>query len=151
MVPIEKELVLLLKRPNLWVATRDKAEYDRRSLYLIWKRNLRLPFMEVFDKPDMMFSCARREQSTHAPQALELMNGKTSNELADALAQLLVKEAKTPAERVNRGFRLTAGRLPTQQERTRALTFLTKHRTEDRAMKEFALALLNLNAFLYVE
>jgi hypothetical protein len=151
MVPIDKELVLLLKRPNLWVTTRDRSEFDRRSLYLIWKRNLRLPFMEVFDKPDMMFSCARREQSTHAPQALELMNGRTSNELADSLARRLVTERKTPVQRVDRAFRLTTGRLPSQKERTRALTFLAKYKTEERAMKEFALALLNLNAFLYVD
>ena len=43
---------------------------------MIYKRNLRLPFMEVFDAPDMLLSCARREQSTHAPQALELLNGQ---------------------------------------------------------------------------
>jgi hypothetical protein len=106
--------------------------------------------MEVFDKPDMMFSCARRERSTHAPQALELLNGKTSNELADALAQRLLKEKATPRERINHAFRLTAGRLPTAKEKTRALSFLAAHVDEPRAMKEFALALLNLNAFLYV-
>ena len=60
-------------------------EYDRRTLYMIYKRNLRLPFEEVFDAPDTLLSCARREQSTHAPQALELLNGQTSNELAGGL------------------------------------------------------------------
>ncbi len=75
MVPIDPELVLMLKRPQYWVATRDKSEYDRRTLYMIYKRNLRLPFEEVFDAPDTLLSCARREQSTHAPQALELLNG----------------------------------------------------------------------------
>ena len=58
---------------------------------MIYKRNLRLPFVEVFDAPDTLLSCARREQSTHAPQALELLNGKTSNELAGSLRA-------TPAE-----------------------------------------------------
>ena len=106
--------------------------------------------MEVFDKPDMMFSCARRERSTHAPQALELLNGKTSNDLAEALAQRLMKEKATPQERINHAFRLTAGRLPTIKEKTRALSFLTSHADDPRAMKEVALALLNLNAFLYV-
>ena len=77
MVPIEPELIKMLKRPQYWVPTRDKTEHDRRTLYMIYKRNLRLPFMEVFDAPDMLLSCARREQSTHAPQALELLNGET--------------------------------------------------------------------------
>src|SRR5262249_36022689 len=86
MTPIDPELVLMLKRPQYWVATRDQSEYDRRTLYMIYKRNLRLPLMEVFDAPDTLLSCARREQSTHAPQALELLNGHTSNQLAGAFA-----------------------------------------------------------------
>jgi hypothetical protein len=65
----------MLKRPQYWVATRDKSEYDRRTIYMIYKRNLQLPFMGVFDAPDTQLSCARREQSTHAPQALEMLNG----------------------------------------------------------------------------
>jgi hypothetical protein len=44
------------------VPTRDKSEYDRRTLYMIYKRNLRLPFVEVFDAPDTLLSCARRER-----------------------------------------------------------------------------------------
>jgi hypothetical protein len=32
MVPIDPELVLMLKRPQYWVATRDKSEFDRRTL-----------------------------------------------------------------------------------------------------------------------
>ena len=73
MVPIDQDLVKMLKRPQYWVATRDKTEYDRRSIYMIYKRNLQLPFMGVFDAPDTLLSCARREQATHAPQALELL------------------------------------------------------------------------------
>src|SRR5439155_17829881 len=92
MTPIDPEMVLLLKRPQYWVPTRDKSEYDRRTLYMIYKRNLRLPMMEVFDAPDTLLSCARREQSTHAPQALELMNGDTSNKLAAVFAERLLKE-----------------------------------------------------------
>src|SRR5580658_5338662 len=42
MVPIDQDLVKMLKRPQYWVATRDKSEYDRRSLYMIYKRNLQL-------------------------------------------------------------------------------------------------------------
>ena len=51
MAPIDPDLVLSLKRPQYWVATRDKSEYDRRTIYMIYKRNLRLPFEEVFDAP----------------------------------------------------------------------------------------------------
>jgi hypothetical protein len=150
MVPIDPELVLMLKRPQYWVATRDKTEYDRRTLYMIYKRNLRLPFVEVFDAPDTLLSCARREQATHAPQALELMNGQTSNELAAGFAARLLKERATAAERVDYAWRLAAGRLPNAQEKSLALKFLSGDPDDPAKVKEFALAVLNLNAFLYV-
>src|SRR5262249_46285978 len=72
--PIDKTLVGALYKPSQWAVTKDLAEHNRRSVYLIAKRNLRLPFMEVFDAPDTLVSCPRRESSTHAPQALELLN-----------------------------------------------------------------------------
>lgn len=151
MVPIEKDLVLMLKRPQYWAATRDKSEYDRRTLYMIYKRNLRLPFLEVFDAPDTLLSCAKREQATHAPQALELLNGKTSNELAARFAERLLKERKTPAARVELAFRLATGRAPTKAESTLALRFFTGNSEDPAKLKEFALAVFNLNSFVYVD
>jgi len=103
LVPIDRDLVKMLKRPQYWVPTKDKSEYDRRTLYLIYKRNLQLPFMGVFDAPDMQLSCPRREQSSHALQALELLNGQMSNELAAAFAQRLEKERATNPARIDSG------------------------------------------------
>jgi hypothetical protein len=116
---------------------------------MIYKRNLRLPFNEVFDAPDTLLSCARRDQSTHAPQALELLNGKTSNELAARFAERVTKEAGTPSERIDRAWRLAAGRLPTADEKARSLKFLNENPDPGR-VKEFALAMFNINAFMYV-
>jgi hypothetical protein len=149
MAPIDPDLVLSLKRPQYWVATRDKSEYDRRTLYMIYKRNLRLPFEEVFDAPDTLLSCARREQSTHAPQALELLNGQTSNDLAAAFAKRIMKERATAWERIDYAWRLATGRAPTAAERALATKFLAGQPDEGK-VKEFALAVFNLNAFLYV-
>jgi hypothetical protein len=150
MVPIDPELVLMLKRPQYWVATRDKSEYDRRTIYMIYKRNLRLPFEEVFDAPDTLLSCARREQSTHAPQALEMLNGQTSNELAAVFAARLMKDRATSAERVDYAWRLAAGRLPTPGEKALAMKYLAGAADDPARVKEFALAVFNLNAFVYV-
>jgi hypothetical protein len=144
-VPVEKELVGLLYKPSQWAVTKDIAEHDRRSLYLIHKRNLRLPFMEVFDAPDAQTSCPRRESSTHAPQALEMLNGPFANDMAGALAARLDREARTPSEQIDLAYRLAAGRLPTPAEKKLALDFL-----KTQPLREFALAVLNLNAFLYV-
>jgi hypothetical protein len=150
MPPIDPALVLSLKRPQYWVATRDKTEYDRRTVYMIYKRNLRLPFEEVFDAPDTLLSCARREQSTHAPQALELLNGQTSNDLAATFADRILQARTTPAARIDYAFRLAAGRLPTASEKALALSFLADEAGDPARVKEFALAVFNLNAFLYV-
>lgn len=144
-VPIDPELANFLYKPSQWAVTKDPAEHDRRSVYLIQKRNLRLPFMEVFDSPDLQISCPRREQSTHAPQALELLNGDFSNAMAEALAARLKTERKTAPAQIELAYRLTAGRSPNAKERAVAAKYLA-----DGSLREFALAMLNLNSFLYV-
>ena len=40
----------------MWQATRDTNEHYRRTIYMIYKRNLILPFMQVFDSPDTLMS-----------------------------------------------------------------------------------------------
>lgn len=146
MVPVEAELVKQLYKPTQWQPAKDVAEHDRRSLYLIAKRNLRLPFMETFDAPTLQNTCARRESSTHAPQALELLNGKFSNGLAAAFARRLDDECGTDLTRVvERAYQLAIGRAPTANERALGLAFLG-----EQPRREFALALFNLNSFLYV-
>ena len=145
MVQIDPELIKDLKRPQYWVTTRDRAEHDRRTIYMIYKRNLILPFMQVFDSPDTLLSCARRDQSTHAPQALELLNGTVSNDLAVAFAKRL---AGAPGERVDMAWKLATGRLPNAKERALSLQYLDD--PDPSAMTEFALSLFNSNAFLYV-
>ncbi len=150
LIPIDQDLVKMLKRPQYWVATKDKSQYDRRTLYMIYKRNLQLPFMGVFDAPDMQLSCSRREQSTHAPQALELLNGQLSNDLAQSFASRLIAEAKTDAERIDLAWRLAVGRSPTEKEKRLAATYLDEKPADPLRLKEMALDVFNLNAFLYV-
>jgi len=145
-VPIEKELVNALYKPSQWAVTPDESEHSRRTIYLIAKRNLRLPFMEVFDAPDLQVSCPRRESSTHAPQALELLNGVFANRQAEAFAARLRAEAGgDPRRQIELAYRLVAGRLPAAKELDLAVVFI-----KSQPLREFALAMFNLNAFLYV-
>ena len=145
-VPVEEELVKLLYKPSQWKVAQDPTEHFRRSVYLIAKRNLRLPFMEVFDQPALLTTCARREASTHAPQALELLNGRLSNQLAGHLAERLQREVGGDrTQQVERAYLLAAGRAPTQDELRLGVQFLAHQ-----PLKEFALTVFNLNAFLYV-
>jgi hypothetical protein len=147
MPPVKQELIDLLYDPAQWKVTTDVREHDRRGIYLVAKRNLRLPFMEVFDQPDLLISCARRQSSTHAPQSLELLNGELANDLAGALAVRIQQEAGADVTRqIERAYWLAAGRPPTTRERDLAAQFLA-----EQPLDEFALAMFNLNTFLYVE
>ena len=146
-LPVERDLVDLLYDPKQWTVTPEASEHDRRSVYLLAKRNLRLPFMEVFDQPDAATSCPRRAASTHALQALELLNGPTAHCLADAFAQRLSQESGNDrALQVERAYLLAAGRSATPREKELALRFLEKQ-----PLREFTLAMFNLNVFLYVD
>ncbi|PYV87625.1 MAG: hypothetical protein DMG05_17245 [Acidobacteria bacterium] len=172
---VQEVLKRQLYKPEQWAVTPEATEHHRRSVYLIAKRNLRLPFMDVFDAPDMQNSCARREQSTHSLQALELMNGDFSNAQARVLAGRLLREnGANQAQMIGRAFRLATGRAPTPQEQSIARNFLSKqaelleeqvHRKEvvlptwmpsgmnsaaASALVDFSLAVFNLPGFLYV-
>ena len=145
-LPVESELIQLLYKPSQWSVTKDATEHDRRSIYLIAKRNLRLPFLENFDAPGLQASCAQRESSTHAPQALEMLNGSLSNDLAQSFARRLEKESGGDRSRIiERAFQLAFGRHPQPDERQRSREFL-----EEQPVSEYALAIFNLNGFLYV-
>ena len=146
MVPLDKGLVNQLYKPSQWVPAKDPAEYNRRGVYLLVKRNLALPFMQVFDAPDGSVSCARRESSTHAPQALEMLNGDLANAQADALAKRLETDAGPDVRKqIDLGYRLAAGRAARPKEIQVAMDFL-----KTGPKREFALMLLNLNSFVYV-
>lgn len=145
-VPVDPEMVNLLYKPSQWAITSDVTEHDRRSVYLIAKRNLRLPFFENLDAPALQTSCARREASTHPPQALELLNGTLANDLAQAFAKRLEGECGSDRDKtIDRAFRLALGRAPTTNELQRSSEFL-----REQPLSEFALALFNLNEFIYI-
>lgn len=129
-----------------WYPSPPEARHAR-SLFLVQKRTVRVPLMETFDLPENATSCGRRTVSTVAPQALALLNGALTEEVAGALARRIAAEAGAdPADRVAAGFRLALQRPPTEFERERSMTFLA-----GRSLEEFARVLVNLNEFVYVD
>ena len=126
--------------------TADATQYDRRSVYLFARRNLRSPFLEAFDLPDSNLSCPRREKSTTATQALALLNAPEASTAAKSLAERLTREVSTDMERIDRAYRLALGRGPTATERERATVFL-----RGSPLGEFCRALVNLNEFVYLD
>ena len=132
-----------------WYADKEE-DCDVRSLYLIQKRCVPLPFLQVFDLPDTSFSCARRDVTTVAPQALNLLNSDFSLRAAKALAARVGTEAgDDPGKQIERAVWLTLSRAPTATERQQAAAFLAKHGKT--GLSEFCRALLNVNEFVYVD
>ena len=80
LAPLEKEVKDLIfteaEVVDLWPDDRDPAEHARRALYLFRKRNVRYPLFDAFDAPDTQSACPRRATSTHALQALTLLNSE---------------------------------------------------------------------------
>jgi hypothetical protein len=118
-----------------------------RSIYLVQKRSVRLPFMETFDQPDNFAACDRRQSSTVAPQALTLLNGELPTLAARALAQRLTAACGNdrPAL-INRAFQLTLQRLPSPEE-----SAIANRIPDDRLAPELARILINTNEFAYTE
>jgi hypothetical protein len=152
----KEELENLTQRPDdAWVVMADTSEYNRRSVYLIQKRTFRLPMMEVFDAPESMLTCPRRESSTTAPQSLTLFNGSLSLEQSRLLGRELAARHSEDAEVVRAAWRRALARLPDADEVRKASAFLAEQRKAN-ASREFAAAelvraLLNSNEFLYVD
>lgn len=150
-IPIEKEvydLIFTEEEPdNLWPVHPDKREHARRSLYLLNKRTVRLPMLANFDQPDAMTSCPQRPTSTHALQALSLMNSDFMREQAAVFAKRLETECGADAPcRVERAYRLALARAPREAERAMARKFFE----EGGVWEDFCLAMLNRNEFVYV-
>jgi hypothetical protein len=180
LVPIEKEVEDLIfteaEVVTLWPVTPDRSEHLRRSLYLFRKRNVRYPMFDAFDSPDTQTACAQRTVSTHALQALVLLNSDFAADRARALAGRLFREAPgCDDERVARAYAIILGRTPRPKEVEQARAFLASQSemlrrregqgrpmarptfapegtpaAEAAAWVDFALAMLNRNEFLYV-
>jgi hypothetical protein len=150
-VPIEKEIYEVIftegEPDNLWPLPVDRSEIYRRSLYLLNKRTVRLPMLANFDQPDEMSSCPQRPVSTHALQALTLMNSDFMQEQSATFAKRLESACGGKAEcRVKTAYELALAREPRKEEVAMARGFLRN----GGSLGDFCLALLNRTEFVYV-
>lgn len=156
-----------------WIVNADPREHTRRGLYILVRRNFRFPMFDIFDAPVNAVSCAGRDVSIVAPQALWLMNNRTAFGQSQNLAARLVREKgkETPAL-VERAWELALSRCPTKEEMTEAQRLINALEQDGdklmplkdapaelaslpparaAALTKFCLALLNLNEFIYID
>jgi len=124
MPPLAKELLSTI-RGDHWKVSPDPEDHRRRSVYLFVRRNLRVPLLEAFDRPDTIASCPRRNRSTTAPQALTMWNSEFSLNAARHLAGfLLAQDSDENEERIALCYQQTFGRSPTPAELKAATEFI---------------------------
>ncbi len=151
--PLATEELYGMSQPinNAWIVTEDAGEHTRRSIYMISRRNFRMPLLEAFDRPEGVLSCSRRESSTTAPQSLSMLNGQFTLRQADALATKL----EGAADPVAAAWSAVFGRAPNDAEAARSKQFLERQtanlKSRHAALLEMARGLFNVNEFLYVE
>jgi len=144
-----------------WKKNEDPAEVQRRSIYVFVRRNTRYPMFEVFDMPDTHESCARRNNTVTAPQALELLNNELVFDWAQAFAGRVLNDGgMSREEQVNRAYKLAYSRQPDESERTSALEFLQRQSAvlarsgntdaTRAALTDLCHMLLNSNEFVYI-
>ncbi|XAM00916.1 DUF1553 domain-containing protein [Phycisphaeraceae bacterium D3-23] len=123
----------------------------RRSMYTVWKRAVPVPNMMAFDAPSREACTAERSETNTPLQALVLLNDVQYVEAARVLAQRVMLSVEGDAERVALGFRLLAGREPSETESVRLLALLTAQRALMAEQPEDAAAVLTVGASPRVE
>lgn len=92
------------------------SDLYRRSLYSTVKRTTPVPSMLLFDATSRE-ACAVRRPTTNTPlQALVLLNDIQFVEAARILAEAVLSEHKSDADRIRAAFRRLAGREPLKEE-----------------------------------
>ncbi len=174
--PVEPWALAALRNKN-WSPTKDESELVRRSLYLIVRRSIKLPFFDAFNSPDTVNSCSARESTVVASQALTMLNSGDSLRFSRELAARLWSESKGDAtQAIVLAWHWLFGRAPSPLESQKATAFLNaresvwnKTAPDSQALPpgvhaahfippptgaawvEWCLALINSNEFAYVD
>ncbi|GIS59708.1 MAG: hypothetical protein CM1200mP2_19330 [Planctomycetaceae bacterium] len=105
---------------NKWAE--DKGpELRRRGLYIHLQRNLMLPMLMTFDRPDGIVTCTRRERSNTPLQALTLLNGSIFVDAARQLGRQLAQAGGASSEKVRKVYLRALG---PRAQRIRSTTVL---------------------------
>lgn len=168
-IPPEANLARNIKGEGYPKNAKDDAATRRRSVYMFHKRLIPYPMFQAFDRPDLMTSCARRQNTTVAPQAMVILNDRFVRAVARDFAKRLIQKQtgkSVSAEfelepMIERAFETAFARLPSDSEIEASIQFIesqTKTRTERaerdpriEAMADYCQSLFGLNEFLYID
>jgi mono/diheme cytochrome c family protein len=138
------------KNTNYVAVYRPRGELGpdafRRMVYQFKPRSQQDPTFGAFDCPDAALVAPRRNVSTTALQALNLLNSRFVLQQAALFAERLKAEAgPDPARQATLAFALAFGRAPTSAELQAACGLIRSHGTPT-----FCRAVYNANEFVFV-
>ncbi len=141
---------------------KDNEVTRRRSVYMFHKRLVPYPLFQAFDRPDLLVSCPRRQNTTVAPQAMALLNDRFVRACAGDFVKRLIGADGDDDERVVQdSFELAFARVPTETETQASVEFI-RSQTQTRqargetncrheAVTDYCQAIFGLNEFIYVD
>ena len=153
-LPLPREISgTLLKNQSAVTAGED--EQRRRSIFTFARRNARHPLFDLFDRPDALAACSRRNESTTAPQALLMLNSEfVSSTAAKLAARLVAAHGARPAEIVRAAILRCLSRPAAPAEIAAGSAFLAKQAALaggfEGAVSDYCLAVMNSNEFLFI-
>jgi len=138
-----------------WTKDEAQAAAKKRSIYLIQRRNLPNPSLEAFDFPDRNLSCANRNDTVTAVQALALLNDPEILDHAQNLAAIIMQKAGNNTHlQIQAGFLAILKRSPDSKELEQSRVFIEVTSAAVDPLERLAdllHALLNTSEFLELE
>ncbi len=156
-VEIPPEVLAGQSVPGAGWGKSSPKEAARRSVYIKVKRSLAVPILAGFDAADTDQTCPVRFATTQPTQALTMLNSKFLNEQAQIFADAMKEQGgPDPSKQIKFGLWRVLQREPSEKEVTRGLNLIRNLQekeglNEAAARRAFALVLLNLNEFLYLD
>ena len=136
---------------------------NHRSIFLMTLRNLRHPYLAIFDGADPNLSTGKRTRSLRPQQALYLMNNPFVGQQATGFAQQLIEAAGNDEDRIAWAHQAAWGRVATPAEIKQAMDYLKAYQAQLRrddapadqveyeSWTSYAQVMLTSNEFMYVE
>ncbi len=135
------------------IPPQSEAQQLKRTIYLYQRRSELPEVMRLFDAPDTIGSCARRETSTVAQQSLFLLNSHFMQQRARSMANLIRNHTGSDTrQQVIQTFERVLGRTPSDAELHRSELYLTAAVADsaDEQLRRFCQAMFSLNEFHYL-
>ena len=110
-----------------WTVSKDKSDWNRRSVYIFSRRSLPYPLLQNFDPANPSQAHHKRDVTTTPLQALTLFNSDIVVNWSQALAGRIINEAgKDETAQLNRLYQILFSREPNKTETAALKAFLAK-------------------------